>query len=112
MIGAIRMPERRLECQLAVKKVDGLHVITEIASALGTSTDERDEEFSVTTPEAEFPDIGSLHLYFDQSWVLQAGSATFADNDESIFGGESCETQVTWQAVIPSFGPENDRGGR
>jgi hypothetical protein len=112
LFGVLRVPERRLECQLAMSKADGLHVTTETVSGEGSGTEEHDEEFAVATPGAVFPNAGPVLLHFAPDWSLQAGSVTFADNGESVLGENACETQITWAAVTPQFGPEDDRGGR
>ena len=112
LTGLMRVPERRLECTLAMRVTDGLHVTTVNASPQGSSTLEHDREFAVATPTAEFPSFGALQLHFTDDWHLQAGSMMFNDQDESVFGGESCQTQVTWGAVTAQFPPEDDRGGR
>ena len=95
-----------------MNKAGGLRVKTESVSADGSGSDEHDEDFRVKTPGAAFPSFGPVHLHFNEDWSLQAGSVIFTDNDESVLGEDACETQVTWGAVTPEFGPEDDRGGR
>ena len=58
------------------------------------------------------PAEGAIPLYFDNNWNLNAGSIIFADNDESVLGNDTCETQIMWQRANAEFPPENDRGGR
>ena len=112
LLGAMRLPERRLECQLAMGAAGGLHVTTVSTSPQGTTTWEHDADFMVMTPYAEYPSFGALHLHFADNWDLLAGNVIFEDEDEAVFGGEVCQTQITWGAVAAEYPPEDDRGGR
>ena len=115
LLGVFVIPERRLDCTLAMSRQKGLRVKTETKNERGTTTDEQTAEFDLSTPEFRpRPPVsfGPLSLSFDRNWALNAGSLTFSDALESVLGYDHCETTIRWESAYPDFPPEKDRGGR
>jgi len=118
--GVLWVNKRRLDCSLEMSVDNGLHITTTTTSPTGSGTSESDDTFTVKSPDTQIipgfetssPPAGAIPLYFDDNWNLLAGSFTFADNDESVLGNDTRETQIVWQAAVAKFPPENDRGGR